>query len=215
MTDYFTADTHFGHERILTLGPGRPFETIADHDETIIRRHRETVTSDEDTTYFLGDYALGDRSKAFGYLQRMRGRKILVIGNHDTCFLAEPKGLDRISDYLAAGFAAVVPFAAYRLPALTKAGRKEQVWLSHFPYDGDSHGTDRHSGMRLRDEGRTLIHGHVHAEWGQRHSARTRAIQINVGVDRHDYRPVAAEDLARMVAAARSTPSDACRPAQP
>lgn len=33
---WFTADCHLGHKAILTLGPGRPFDTIEDHDKFII-----------------------------------------------------------------------------------------------------------------------------------------------------------------------------------
>ena len=29
---YFISDLHFGHERLLTLGDGRPFKTIEEHD---------------------------------------------------------------------------------------------------------------------------------------------------------------------------------------
>lgn len=199
MRTWFTADTHLGHTRILELGTGRPFGTIEEHDRAYIDAHNDVV-GDEDLTWFLGDYALGDRAAGLAKLSQMRGRKRLVIGNHDACFLADPKGPERIGDYLDAGFEAVVPFARVRLPALTKNGPKQAVWLSHFPYDGDSHGPDRHSGARLRDEGQPLVHGHVHDEWTVRASRATGAVQVNVGVDRHGFAPVSAEAVAALIA---------------
>ena len=55
---YFIADPHFGHENILKLCD-RPFSSVEEMDELLIRRWNETV-SDEDTVYLLGD--LGDLS---------------------------------------------------------------------------------------------------------------------------------------------------------
>ncbi|MGH9119071.1 MAG: hypothetical protein ACRD0A_14670 [Acidimicrobiales bacterium] len=48
------------------------------------------------------------------------------------------------------------------------------------------------------DRGRWLLHGHVHERWLQ------RGRMINVGVDAWDYRPVAEEQIASVIAAGPS-----------
>ena len=82
MNTFFTADLHLGHSRILTLGKGRPFNTIDEMDDTIISNWNAVVTN-EDMIYILGDFSFGNTRKTLDYLQRLRGRKILVSGNHD------------------------------------------------------------------------------------------------------------------------------------
>lgn len=67
---------------MLTLGRGRPFETIKEHDETLIARWNATV-SRGDRVYHLGDFALTSRIRAVELLGRLNGEKHLVLGNHD------------------------------------------------------------------------------------------------------------------------------------
>lgn len=203
MTVYLWSDNHFGHSPILRLS-SRPFASIEEHDEAQIANHNEVVRNDDDITWFLGDYALGDRRRALGYLSRMRGRKFLITGNHDSCFPGSTGGYKNIAMYMGAGFEVVVPWARIKLPPPRPDLPGRKVWLSHFPYDGDSQGADRHSGARLRDLGEPLVHGHVHEEFTLRRSAASGAVQVNVGVDRWDYRPVPAVEVARLIAAAEA-----------
>lgn len=85
VTKFYVADTHIGHERLLDMQP-RPFVTIEEHDEHIVQGWN-SVVRDDDIVYHLGDFGFAlsrnaDRIKElFG---RLRGRKYLVIGNHDT-----------------------------------------------------------------------------------------------------------------------------------
>ncbi|MBP2235232.1 calcineurin-like phosphoesterase family protein [Sinorhizobium kostiense] len=81
---FYIADTHFCHERILGMQP-RPFSTISEHDEAIIERWN-SVVGDEDIIYHLGDVAFqlnkhADRIREI--FSRLKGRKYLIIGNHD------------------------------------------------------------------------------------------------------------------------------------
>src|ERR671929_1176204 len=56
MTVWFTADTHFGHAGALGRFR-RPFASVQDMDEAMIRRWNETV-GPEDDVWHLGDFAL-------------------------------------------------------------------------------------------------------------------------------------------------------------
>ncbi len=75
---YFTADTHFGHETILKM-EHRPFESVHDMDEAMIKNWNEVVTP-EDDVYHLGDFAWKHQRQ---YSERLNGKVTLIRGNHD------------------------------------------------------------------------------------------------------------------------------------
>ena len=52
---FFTSDTHFAHKRIIELAK-RPFTTVEEMDEVMIKRWNEVVT-ENDVVYHLGDAA--------------------------------------------------------------------------------------------------------------------------------------------------------------
>ena len=129
-------------------------------------------------------------------VEQLVGTKILVAGNHDSCWAGVRDGWRNRDRYLAAGFAAVMDFAVTTLPPLRPRAPATRVLLSHFPYAGDSQERDRYAQFRLRDEGFTLLHGHAHEAFRERRTPRG-SWGINVGVDWWDYTPVAAETLAQ------------------
>lgn len=77
---YYISDTHFGHKNVLKLD-NRPFQTIEENDEEIIRRWNERVKKD-DSVYILGDFSWNNR-KIADYAKRLNGQKHLILGNHD------------------------------------------------------------------------------------------------------------------------------------
>lgn len=78
---FVIADTHFGHKKVIQFeSEKRPFETIEQHDEELVRLWNLTVNK-HDTVWHLGDVLFGRES--FGILSRINGVKKLVMGNHD------------------------------------------------------------------------------------------------------------------------------------
>lgn len=81
MNTFFISDTHFGHANILKYEPQhRPFATIEEHDEELVRRWNSVVRP-KDTVWHLGDVLFG--VEAFDTLGRLNGTKNLILGNHD------------------------------------------------------------------------------------------------------------------------------------
>lgn len=78
MNIWFTSDHHFGHKRIIDLAR-RPFTSVEEMDEEMIRRWNALV-GPGDTVYHLGDFAFANHTP---YLKRLKGRKRLILGNHD------------------------------------------------------------------------------------------------------------------------------------
>lgn len=73
---WFTADTHFGHQRTLELSK-RPFASIEEMDWAIVKGWNELV-GENDVVYHLGDF--GDPS----YLRHLKGKQIMfLVGNYD------------------------------------------------------------------------------------------------------------------------------------
>ena len=83
---YFTADTHFGHEAIIKMCQ-RPFESLADMNEQLIQRWNKKVRGN-DTVYIIGDMFFRCKN-AEEILRSLKGKKKLIIGNHDGSWLSE------------------------------------------------------------------------------------------------------------------------------
>lgn len=190
---WFTSDWHFGHRNILTLGAGRPFTTIEEHDEALIERHNALVAP-EDTVWVLGDVALGGIAESLFCCSRMHGYKILVCGNHDRPTMVKPpqvrRWMDRYRD--EGGFEQIV---GERNTYVGLAGQR--VAISHYPYAGESEPgrEDRYADRRPVDVGMWLLHGHVHDAW------QVNGRMVNVGVDAWDCAPVAAGTIAEIIRA--------------
>lgn len=73
---WFTADTHFGHERIMQLSK-RPFKTVEEMSWEMIKNWNEVVKR-RDVVYHLGDF--GDAE----YVKHLNGQIVLLKGNYET-----------------------------------------------------------------------------------------------------------------------------------
>jgi calcineurin-like phosphoesterase family protein len=201
-TVFFTSDLHFQHARIVGLSE-RPFGSVEEMDEHLIARWNSVVLHPTDIVWVLGDYTLGDRARGLSYLSRLNGRKMLVSGNHDKCWVGSLNGHKYIREYMDAGFEVVTPFAQVKLPPTRYDRPGRTVSLSHFPYTADHRPVPRHLNWRLHDDGETwLVHGHVHTEY------LVRERGVNVGVDRWDYAPVPAATVAALIDAVESGQRD-------
>ncbi|MBX9455469.1 MAG: metallophosphoesterase [Rhizobium sp.] len=80
---FYTSDSHFGHQGMLEFA-GRPFASVAEMDRFLIEAWNSTV-GDADIVYHVGDFAVGDRDpvRIKRIFDQLRGRKFLVLGNHD------------------------------------------------------------------------------------------------------------------------------------
>lgn len=78
---WFTADLHFGHRNIIKHHPGRGDSLDEMHDR-LITAWNDTVSARDDV-WVLGDFAMGPSADVPRYFMALRGRKHLVVGNHD------------------------------------------------------------------------------------------------------------------------------------
>ena len=97
MKTFVIADPHFGHKGVthFTKADGsklRPWDTVEEMDAALVATWNSVVT-DHDLVYVLGDFCINRR--ALPLATRLKGRKKLVAGNHDTM---------RAQEYLDVGF---------------------------------------------------------------------------------------------------------------
>ena len=135
---WLIADTHFGHANILKFTrddgtPLRPFASLEEMHSALITRWNELV-HDQDRIYMLGDMVM--KRNALHFLGLLKGRKILVKGNHDIFKLEEyTPYVDDIRAYVIGN----------------RPDREGQYILSHIPIHPDS-----------LKENAVNIHGHLH-----------------------------------------------------
>ena len=83
---YFTADTHFGHYNVIRFCD-RPFASAEEMDEAMIQNWNDRVTGN-DTVYILGDMFFRS-TNAEEILKRLKGKKRLIVGNHDGSWMTK------------------------------------------------------------------------------------------------------------------------------
>ena len=77
---WVTSDLHLNHPGILETC--RKFSDINEHNEYIIKQYNSVVDKD-DLVYILGDVGFTPMKDLSPLIQRLNGRKVLVLGNHD------------------------------------------------------------------------------------------------------------------------------------
>ena len=82
---FLTADWHLGEERFELMQ--RPFKDTTEYADVLIQRHNSRVGKD-DFVYVIGDalYQKADPAIWLPAIGEMKGRKLLIRGNHDKSF---------------------------------------------------------------------------------------------------------------------------------
>lgn len=135
MTIYFTSDSHFHHKNILNF-ENRPYNSTEEMTEDMIRLWNEQV-NDNDTIYHLGDLCLGNFKQTVDVLKQLKGKIILIKGNHD--FSKHYKKINEMG-----------LLHEYHEVGITLNYNKQQMWLTHYPFE---------IGLRPR---KWSVHGHIH-----------------------------------------------------
>ena len=160
---YFTADTHFGHKGVIDYC-NRPFDSVEQMDEALISNWNEKVEK-SDTIYILGDMFFGTKEHAIKILNRLKGQKFLIYGNHDS--------------RLRSG--AFEKFFQWRGDIKEMKHEGTRFVLCHFA-------------MRTwhkQHKGAIQLYGHSHGKL----SEDIDSLQCDVGVDNTNYYPVSIEAI--------------------
>lgn len=84
--NYYISDMHFFHKNVTKEGnnfDNRPFNSLAEMHEYMKGKWNNKITNG-DTVYILGDIAMrGTNEELIALVAQLKGRKILIKGNHD------------------------------------------------------------------------------------------------------------------------------------
>lgn len=154
METWITSDLHIGHANIMKYCPkSRPFTSVEEMNETIVSNWNDSVRSN-DTVYILGDVAFGPAKEAVSILDRLNGKKILIVGNHDNRII-------KSSDFCR-------QFKGMKLYNIEHFNNR-MVVMFHFPIE---HWDQKHRGS-------FHLHGHCHS----RNPVELTQRRFDVGLD--------------------------------
>jgi calcineurin-like phosphoesterase family protein len=160
---FFIADLHLGH---TNMALHRGFSTVEEHDEHIVTKWNSVVHK-RDVTYILGDVTM--EKAEYDILNRLNGRKYVVLGNHDK--LGHTR---KLLEYVAS----VAGMMKYK-----------GVMLTHCPIHP----------MELDYRFNINIHGHIHEKQVLKYIPIYGEIPderyICVSCERVDYTPKTLEEL--------------------
>lgn len=184
---WFTSDLHFGHVNILTYTPQRRVylglsdtDTVTEMNEAIVDLWNTQVAPD-DTVWVVGDVAMGKVHDNIEYVRQLNGALYLILGNHDRPHPIATRDFDKrrawLKEYADVGFRQQTFDERMIFDGI-------EARVCHFPYYGD-HTMDRYNAEDIAryvpvDDGRPLVHGHVHDMW------KTNGAQYNLGIDAWD-----------------------------
>lgn len=188
MNTFFTADTHFGHNKILRFckARGELWPTVEEHDKGLIELWNKTV-SPKDTIFHLGDFAFLKKDKIKEIVSRLNGKIILISGNHD-----------KHGNVKNVGFNMVFQSVVHRI-GQQKIAMVHQPERIHF-HDGVSFGLcgHIHEWWKIVDNSELIWYDRSTNPWTEIVTIIPKPI-INVGVDQWDFAPVAFEELMPLI----------------
>lgn len=163
---YFISDLHLGHSKVIEMCD-RPFSDIDEMNEKLIEAWNKRVHKN-DTVYIIGDFSYRSAISPSEYLKRLKGKKYLIIGNHDRSWIDKVD----LSEY----------FDGWSSYAVINTG-KGKATLCHFPM--------------LAFEGKYLIHGHMHNNTKRPYWSYLKTMDnaLNAGVDINGFMPVTFDEL--------------------
>ena len=165
----YTSDLHFGHENVIRFDD-RPFSDIEEMDRTLIEMWNARVR-DEDTVYIVGDVCFRSKKPAAWYLKQLKGRKILIFGNHDIGLTNDQEALSFFE-------------ATDKMMHVSDQG--EQICLCHYPL----------AEWNKYHRGSWHIYGHIHNRRDDTyHFMRNRDHALNAGCMINGYMPVSFREL--------------------
>jgi calcineurin-like phosphoesterase family protein len=106
-------------------------------DQDLIKIWNEKV-NENDLVYILGDFSFYDGEGTNNILKQLKGKKILVVGNHDNKFLKDKKFNKEL-------FEEIVDIKSIKI-------NKTKIYMSHFPM----------ADWNNREQGSIHFYGHLH-----------------------------------------------------
>ena len=178
--NYYISDLHLNHKNVTAEGrnfDNRPFQTIKEMHEVIKNNWNSRVTN-ADTVYLLGDIIWKLTDEMIGLFSQLKGKKVLIVGNHDQFNDIRYKQL-------------FTEICSYKEAPDNVNGINRMVVLSHFPI------------LMWNGQHRCWVHlyGHVHnsQDEGIYQDALKRLNYFYQDRDKENYKPFYAYNVGCMM----------------
>lgn len=167
----YVSDLHFGHHNVINFD-NRPFLDVDEMDRILICLWNSRVQNDDDV-YIVGDFAYRNEKPEEWYLQKLKGRKHLIIGNHDKRLLSNEKAM---------GYFESVD------KMMHVADNGNHICVCHYPIA-------EWNGLK---KGHWHIYGHIHNKTdGSFQYMRTLDRALNAGCMINNFTPASFDELKR------------------
>ena len=167
--NYYISDMHMGHKNVLKFDD-RPFQSVEEMNETLIANWNKKVT-DEDDIWVLGDFCYRSEKDPSFYLKQLKGKKHLIIGNHDKVTVNTDSALNYFD-------------SVERLKHIKD--REYNVILCHFPL----------ADWNAKHRGSYHVYGHIHNNKDEVYEfMKQQERALNAGCMINNYEPVTLEEL--------------------
>ncbi len=93
---FYISDLHLDHKNVIKYD-GRPFADCEEMQQTLIRNWNNAVAPN-DNVYLLGDITWKNLT-GLGFLQQVKGKKYLILGNHDRAKSELMKCFEWVKEY--------------------------------------------------------------------------------------------------------------------
>ena len=176
MTNWFTSDWHFGHEKMQQGLRGKAFTSPENHD-TALKENIFNTVKPGDNLYFLGDaFWKWDSKKVERFMTDLKKHKISlhwILGNHDRLSWTRfscVKWVGHIKDIVI---------------------EKQPITLCHYPM----------LTWNRSHYGAWNLHGHIHIDDSTSKKLPIKmplyplGKQLNVNVEYHSYKPISFEEV--------------------
>lgn len=167
---YYTSDLHLGHANVISHCD-RPFADADEMDAALIQNWNAKVHRN-DTVYIVGDFLFRAKRPAEEYLSELKGKKHLIIGNHDK----------------------------YWMKKVNLEKWFESVSLMLFVHDSGRTATLCHYPMMSwpgMSKGGFMVYGHIHNNTNADYwpLIASRSQMLNAGVDINSFEPVSLDEM--------------------
>jgi len=169
MANLYIGDTHFGHSSVINFDQ-RPFADQDEMEQVMFHLWNSRVQKDDDV-WIIGDFCYRSDKDPVTYLRKLKGKKHLLIGNHDGAIMKSPVALSYFE-------------SVERICTIHDG--ENRIIACHFPlaeWEGMYHGSWH-------------VYAHIHKSQEATYEfMKTRERALNAGCMINNYSPVSFREL--------------------
>ena len=177
---FFTSDTHFCHTNIIKYCD-RPYKNAEEMNQALIDNWN-SVVNPKDVIFHLGDFAMNASTKSVQHIiNRLNGKKYLVIGNHEKSALSK--------QFLRDFWEGIYDIAEIYVEDEEISYGKQHLVMCHYPML-TWNASHRNSWQ---------LFGHVHGGLSNKGEIKHSPSQMDVGVDCHNFTPISYQQVKEQI----------------